>query len=65
MAEVTARNGSRQVGQRFAALETIEKAAALLDIVGRTEDHVVRLAQRHVLAPLHSATCESSRHLGA
>jgi eukaryotic-like serine/threonine-protein kinase len=43
MAEVTARNGSRQVGQRFAALETIEKAAALLDIVGRTEDRVVEL----------------------
>ena len=43
MAEVTARNGSRQVGQRFAALDTIEKAAALLDIVGRTEDRVVEL----------------------
>jgi WD40 repeat protein len=43
MAEVTARNGSRQVGQRFAALDTIEKAAALLDVVGRGEDRVLAL----------------------
>jgi WD40 repeat protein/tRNA A-37 threonylcarbamoyl transferase component Bud32 len=43
MAEVTARNVSRQVGQRFAALDTIEKAAALLDIVGQSEDRVVEL----------------------
>jgi WD40 repeat protein len=43
MAEVTARNGSRQVGQRFAALDAIEKAAALLDTVGRSEDRVIEL----------------------
>ena len=43
MAEVTARNGSRQVGQRFAALDTIEKAAALLDVVGRGEGLVLAL----------------------
>lgn len=43
MAEVTARNVSRQVGQRFAALDTIEKAAALLDTVGQSEDRVVEL----------------------
>jgi WD40 repeat protein/tRNA A-37 threonylcarbamoyl transferase component Bud32 len=43
MAEVTARNASRQIGQRFTALETIKKAAALLDIVGRSEDRVREL----------------------
>jgi eukaryotic-like serine/threonine-protein kinase len=43
MAEVTARNGSRQVGQRFAALDTIEKEVALLDVVGRGEDRVLAL----------------------
>ena len=43
MAEVTTRNGSRQVGQRFAALDTIDKAVGLLDIVGRSEDRVIEL----------------------
>ena len=43
LTEVTARNRSRQVGQRFAALDTIEKAAALLDIVGRGEDRTRQL----------------------
>ena len=35
--EVTARNVSRQVGQRVAALETIDKAQALLGTIGRTD----------------------------
>ncbi len=38
MSEATARNASRQVGQRFAALETIDKAIALIDTIGRGAD---------------------------
>jgi len=37
MAEVAARNGSRQVGQRFAALDSIEAAAALIDTLGQQD----------------------------
>ncbi len=36
LSEATARNNSRRVGQRFAALESIDKATGLLDTVGRT-----------------------------
>jgi len=41
--EVTARNVSRQVGQRVAALETIDKAQALLNTIGRTDARVRQL----------------------
>jgi len=43
MAEVTARNNSRRVGQRFAALDTIDKAATLVDTLGRKEDRALQL----------------------
>ena len=43
LAEIAARNSSRQVGQRFAALEAVDKAAALLDAVGRTDQRVLQL----------------------
>jgi hypothetical protein len=35
LSEATARNASHQVGQRFAALESIDKATGLLDAIGR------------------------------
>ena len=43
MSEATARNASRQVGQRFAALETIDKAIALIDTIGRGPDQEQQL----------------------
>jgi eukaryotic-like serine/threonine-protein kinase len=43
LTEVAARNESRHVGQRFAALDTIDKAAALLDTIGRTEERALKL----------------------
>ena len=43
MSEATARNASRQVGQRFAALETIDKAIALIDTIGRGADQEQQL----------------------
>jgi WD40 repeat protein/tRNA A-37 threonylcarbamoyl transferase component Bud32 len=41
--EVNARNVSRRVGQRVAALETVDKAQALLGTIGRTEARVRQL----------------------
>lgn len=41
--EVTARNVSHRVGQRVAALETIDKAQALLGTIGRTDARVRQL----------------------
>jgi eukaryotic-like serine/threonine-protein kinase len=38
LSEAMARNSSHQVGQRFAALDTIDKAVALLDTVGRSAE---------------------------
>jgi serine/threonine protein kinase/WD40 repeat protein len=43
LAEAVARNGSHQVGQRFAALDTLDKAAALLDAIGRNDDRQLQL----------------------
>jgi WD40 repeat protein len=43
MIEVNARNVSRQVGQRVAALATIDKAQALLTTIGRTDARVRQL----------------------
>jgi WD40 repeat protein len=43
ISEATARNRSRQVGQRFAALETIDRAIALLDKIGRTSEREFQL----------------------
>jgi serine/threonine-protein kinase len=38
LSEANARNTSHQVGQRFAALDTIDKAIALLDTIGRSAE---------------------------
>ncbi|HTM54443.1 MAG TPA: WD40 repeat domain-containing serine/threonine-protein kinase, partial [Pirellulales bacterium] len=43
LTEAAARNGGRQVGRRFAALESIDKAAALLPTIGRSEDRELQL----------------------
>ena len=43
IAEANARHSSQQVGQRFAALETIDRAAALLDSIGRSRDRELQL----------------------
>ncbi len=43
LAEVTARHGSQQVGQRFAALDTVDRAAALLETIGGTPDRKLQL----------------------
>lgn len=39
----TAFNGSHRMGQRFAALDLVDKAAALLDTVGRTPERELQL----------------------
>jgi hypothetical protein len=64
MAEVTARNGSRQVGQRFAALDTIDKAAALVDTLGRQEDCALQL-RNAVLCSVALPDMRTVRSLGA
>src|SRR5262249_33339653 len=38
LSEATARNASHQLGQRFAALESVDKAIGLLDAVGRSSE---------------------------
>ncbi len=43
LSEATARNTSHQVGQRFAALDKIDKAIALLDTVGRSAERELQL----------------------
>jgi len=43
LAEIAARNSSRQVGQRFEALHSVDRAAALLDEIGRTSERVLEL----------------------
>ncbi len=41
--EVVARNSSRQVGHKFAALEAADRARALLPALGRSEERLVQL----------------------
>ena len=43
LSEATAKHASRQIGQRFGTLETVDKANAVLDDVGRTPERVLRL----------------------
>ncbi len=43
LAEIAARNSSRQMGQRFAALETIDRARRLLPAIGTTDDRQLQL----------------------
>ncbi len=43
LSEAAARNSSHQVGQKFAALETIDKAVALLDTIGRSAERDLQL----------------------
>jgi serine/threonine protein kinase/WD40 repeat protein len=63
MTEVTARNGSRQVGQRFAALDAVDKAAALLDTIGRTEERVLQMRSA-VLSSVALPDMRTMRSLG-
>ena len=43
LAEISARNSSRQLGQRFAALGTVERAQELLPVIGMNEQRVLQL----------------------
>lgn len=43
LAEIAARNASRQMGQRFAALDTIERARKLLPAIGATDERKLQL----------------------
>jgi serine/threonine protein kinase len=43
LGEAAARNASHQVGQRFAALESVDRAIALLDKVGRNSERERRI----------------------
>jgi eukaryotic-like serine/threonine-protein kinase len=43
LAEIAARNSSRHVGQRFPALEAVDRAVALLDEVGPTPERKLQL----------------------
>lgn len=43
LSEASARNSSHRVGQRFAALESIDRAIALLDTVGRNSERESQL----------------------
>ena len=59
MSEATALNSSRQLGQRFAALESIDKATALLGTIGRSPDRELQLRN----AVLSSVTLPDMRIL--
>jgi len=43
LAEIAARTASRQLGQRFAALETVDRARALLPAIGSTDERILQL----------------------
>ena len=43
LAEISARNSSGQMGQRFAALKTVERAQALLPVIGTSEQRLLHL----------------------
>lgn len=43
LAEISARNSSRQMGQRFAALKTVERAQELLPVIGTNEQRLLQL----------------------
>jgi serine/threonine protein kinase/WD40 repeat protein len=50
LAEVRARTVSRQVGHRFAALETVDRASKLLDQIGRTPERERQLRNAAIAA---------------
>jgi WD40 repeat protein/tRNA A-37 threonylcarbamoyl transferase component Bud32 len=43
LAEIAARNSSRHIGQRFAALQTVDKAQALIPAIGATPNREIEL----------------------
>ncbi len=43
LAEIAARNASRQLGQRYAALETIDRARKLLPTIGSSDERILQL----------------------
>jgi len=43
LAEIAARNSSRQLGQRFAALKTIDRARKLLPAIGSSDERILQL----------------------
>src|SRR5262249_22725545 len=50
LAEVNARTASRQLGHRFASLETVERASGLLDKIGRTAERERQLRNAAIAA---------------
>ena len=63
LSEASVRNNSRQVGQRFAAMETVGKATALLEQVGRTSAREAQLRDA-VLASVALPDLRQIRSLG-
>lgn len=63
LSEASARNTSHNVGQRFGALQSIDKAIALLDTVGRTSERELQL-RNAVLASVVLPDIHEIRSLG-
>jgi serine/threonine protein kinase/WD40 repeat protein len=64
LSEATARNSSRKVGQRFAALESIDKARALLGTVGHNNDRTLQL-RNAVLSSITLPDFRTVRSIGS
>ncbi len=63
LSEAAALNGSHQVGQRFAALDMVDKAAVLLDTVGHSKDRDLQLRSA-VLSSVALSDMRPARRLG-
>ena len=63
LSEVTARHSSQHVGQRFAALDTVDRAAALLESIGRTPDRELQL-RNAVLSSVALADLRPAKPIG-
>src|SRR5262249_28927877 len=63
LSEATARNASHQVGQRFAALQSIDKAIGLLDALGRTSERERQL-RNAVLCSVELPDIRQTRLIG-
>src|SRR5262245_19857514 len=50
LAEISAQTAGRHLGRRFAALETSERASALLDQIGRTQERELELRSATIAA---------------
>jgi eukaryotic-like serine/threonine-protein kinase len=63
LSDASGRNASHNVGQRFAALQSIDKAIALLDTLGRTDERELQL-RNAVLASIVLPDIREVRSLG-